>query len=306
MKVCIICLNKSDYAPKRIYDELIRRGHEAYMMPWMDVNLYMAREGVYLGDGKKALDYFDAIIPRSPQFSDKEGKKIVIKRLRGLLDLIIQYAKMRKIFVLNSAFFGSYQSIDKLAQQFFLFQHSLAGIPSGYFSRSRRANKKLLKFPLIAKTVQGSLGKGVFKLDNRRDLEKIIQENNTAGKTMMFQKYCKIKSDFRALVIDGKVIGVMERVAQGSEWRTNVSLGGEAKKVNGALALKVSQLAKQVAKAMKLNYVGVDILEENGKMYVIEVNSLAQFRGFESAFKEINVAEEIVKMVEQKVKKIKK
>lgn len=306
MKVCIICLNKNDYAPKRIYDELKNRGHEAYLMPWMDVSLFMDKKNSYIGDGKYSLDHFDAIIPRSPQFSDKEDGKIVIKRLRGILDLIIQYAKERKIFILNSSFFEGYQSNDKIAQQFFLFQHGLPGISSGYFSRSARADKRLVQFPLIAKTVQGSLGKGVFKLDNKKSLEKLISENNSLGRTMMFQKYCKIGSDFRCLVIDGKAIGVMERVAQGKEWRTNVSLGGQAKKVVGRKADRIMKLAEKVAKEMKFDYVGVDILDEKGKLLVIEVNSLAQFRGFESAFKEVNVAEEMVKMAERRVKKMRK
>jgi RimK family alpha-L-glutamate ligase len=306
MKVCIICLSKKDYAPKRMHEELIRHGHEAYLMPWMDISLYLAKGVTYIGDGKYSLDYFDAIIPRSPQFSDKEKGKIVIKRLRGILNLIIQYAKERNLFVLNSKFFGEYQSEDKLAQQFFLFQHGLPGIDSGFFSRSLRADKKLMRFPLISKTVQGSLGKGVFKLNNKKELEKIILENNVSGRTMMFQKYCKIKSDFRVLVIDGKAIGVIERVAQGNEWRTNVSLGGFAKKVIGKKATKITELAEKVAKEMKFDYVGVDILEEKGKFFVIEVNSLAQFRGFESAFQEINVAEEVIKMVEKRVKRLKK
>lgn len=306
MKVCIICLKETDYAPRRIYEELIKHGHEAYLMTWMDLGIYIARGVLYIGDGKKSLNYFDAIIPRSPQFSKIERGKVIIKRLRGILDLIIEYAKKRGIFVLNSSYFESYQSNDKLAQQFYIFQHGLPGIESGYFSRIKGADKRLLKFPIIAKTVQGSLGKGVFKLNNSNSLKKIISENNHKGRTMMFQKYHKIKSDFRCLVIGGKAVGVMERIAQGKEWRTNVSLGGVAKKIIGARALKVAHLAEKTAKAMNLDYVGVDILEENKKLYIIETNSLAQFRGFESVFKETNVAEELVKMVEKKVKKMKK
>ena len=70
----------------------------------------------------------------------------------------------------------------------------------------------------------------------------------------------------------------------------------------GKEGVRIKKLAQQVAKKMELDYVGVDILDCDGKLHVIEVNSLAQFRGFESAYPEINVAGEMIKMMENKRK----
>lgn len=300
MKICVVAVNKEDYAPKRIFEEGIKRGHKMHLTTWLDLCLDIKENSIFFGDSKKSLENFDAIIPRSPNFSAKLNGKPVSKHLISLFRLLIEYAKEKKIFILNEKFFTSYQSLDKLAQQYFLFKNNLPGISSAYFSKLNESAKKILTYPLILKTAQGSLGKGIFKAVSLKNLREFISKRNMDGKHYLFQKYYPIVCDYRVLVIRGKAIGVMKRKSENGEWRTNVSLGGSVSIVKGKLEKNLKRLAQKVAKKMSLDYVGVDILEYGGKLHIIEVNSLAQFRGFEKAFPKINVAKEIIKLVESK------
>jgi ribosomal protein S6--L-glutamate ligase len=302
MKICIISVNKNDYAPKRIYKEGLKRNHEMHLTTWTDLYIDIKKDNIYIGDKEKNLDYFDVIVPRSPNFIAKRGKKIINKKLTTLLKLIIEYAKDKKIFLLNNNFFSSYQSLDKLAQQYFLFKNNLPGISSLHFSQlSALKSKHKINFPVVAKLAQGSLGTGVFKLKNEKELKSFIKKNDETGKFYLIQKYYPIDCDYRVLVLNKKALGVMKRIPKKGEWRTNVSQGGFACKVDEKESIEIKKLAESVAKKMFFDYVGVDILKHNKHLYVIEVNSLAQFRGFEEAFPKINVAEELIKLVEKKL-----
>ncbi|OGI21577.1 MAG: hypothetical protein A3J06_00895 [Candidatus Moranbacteria bacterium RIFCSPLOWO2_02_FULL_48_19] len=304
MKICIISVNKSDYAPRRFFEEGKKRGHQMYLTTWASLVFKLDEDGFYLGDGNKKIDEFDAIIPRSPSFSLKNKRGITSYRLGTLLKLIIEHAKNKKIFVLNSKFFESYQSLDKLAQQFFLLKNNIPGLDSYFFSPEKSLNKKnILLFPFIVKTTQGSLGKGVYKINSPRELKACITKSRKNKTSLLFQRYYPIIYDYRVLIVKNRPLGAMRRSSSGKEWRTNVSLGGKVDCAPKAEEKKLYALAKKTAQAMGLDYAGIDILKDGDSFRVIEINALAQFRGFEKLYTNINVAREVLKLAEIKTKK---
>lgn len=300
MKICVICVERTDYAPKRIIEEGKKRGHVMYITSWLDIIVKIDENKIFIGDNKKDLKQFDIVIPRSPSFSLTEKYKKIVKKLGTILKLIIEYSKDNDFTVLNDKYFTRYQSLDKLSQQYFLFKNNLPGIPTEHFSRLQTK----INFPIISKTAQGSLGSGVFMTKNQKDLKKIVENANTEGKNFIYQKYYPISHDYRVLVVSGKALGAMKRIASDNEWRTNISLGGTAYKISSLESKKIKRLAEKVSKKMNFDYAGVDVLEYQGKYHVIEVNSLAQFEGFESAYSKMNVAEKIIILMEAKIKKI--
>ena len=92
----------------------------------------------------------------------------------------------------------------------------------------------------------------------------------------------------------------MKRSANKGEWRTNFSLGGNVEKNESNKEME--KIALKTAKKMGFDYLGIDILKNKNKVHIIETNSLPQFGGFEKAFPEVNVAKEIIQLVESKVK----
>ena len=143
-----------------------------------------------------------------------------------------------------------------------------------------------LGYPLIVKTSYGSLGKGVFKADNREDLIKIA--NNLKCTPHLFQQFIKSSSgrDIRVIVIGGKFTAAMVRQSKG-DFRSNLELGGTATAINPPQ--EVISLCERTAKLLKLDYCGIDVLFGEDGYYICEVNSNAFFGGIEKATK-VNVA----------------
>lgn len=302
MKICVISYSKSIHAPKRIIEEGEMRGHEMYLTTWEDIYVDIGSEKVYLGDKDRPMTYFDAIIPRSDRYRIEVDGEMITRHLDTIFRLMIEEAKANNIFFLNSTYFSHYQSIDKISQQFFFAKNNLPGIGTYFFTNpDKLANAdSIIRFPIVSKIAQGSTGKSVFKLENKTDLENFIKERNQDGQLFLFQDYHPIDCDYRILIVGKKVLGIMKRTAQQGEWRTNFSLGGNVEKC--ASNNKMEEIALAAADKMGLDYTGIDMLESKGEFYIIETNSLPQFKGFEKAFPEINVAEKLIKLVEKKCK----
>lgn len=300
MRICIISPSINFHAPKRLALEGKKRGHEMYLLNWEDVCLDIRSNEIYFGDKNISFNQFDAIIPRSDRYKIKINGEIVTRHLDTIFRLLIEQSRANNVFFLNSKYFSSYQSLDKISQQYFLTKNNLPGIRTYFFTKldSLKDSSSTIQFPLIAKIAQGSKGGSVFKINNKKEMLSFIKERNTDGNLFLFQDYHPITCDYRVLVVGKKVLGTMKRSAQGNEWRTNFSLGGKVERCDRNK--EIEKIALTVASKMGFDYLGIDILEDAGKYHIIETNSLPQFKGFEVAFPEVNVAEELIKLVEAK------
>ncbi len=155
-----------------------------------------------------------------------------------------------------------------------------------------------LKFPVIVKECYGSMGKGVYKADNENQLKEIMEKVKT--RPHLFQEYIDVKKgvDVRLIVIGGKVVASMER-RNAEDFRSNVARGGEGVKAD--LPIEFVTTAERIAKELKLDYCGVDLLYGKDNLPIVcEVNSNAFFEGVEKATG-VNVAEKYVEYIIDKV-----
>ncbi len=155
-----------------------------------------------------------------------------------------------------------------------------------------------LGYPCVIKESYGSLGAKVYCADNREELLKIMEK--VKCKAHLFQKMIAASRgrDVRVIVIGGKALCGMQRVSQ-TDFRSNVELGGvsEAIEVPGAFM----EISEKVAKALKLDYCGIDILYgEAGEPIVCEVNSNAFFGAMESVTG-VNVAAAYAKYIYENI-----
>lgn len=138
--------------------------------------------------------------------------------------------------------------------------------------------EKKLNYPLIAKANYGSLGKGVYKVDNREQLDIIARQLKC--QPHQFQQFIKTSfgKDIRVIVIGGKVVAAMKRQSNG-DFRSNIGLGGVGAPLTPPK--EVIEMCEKATKILKLDYCGVDILFGENKYYICEVNSNAFFDGIE-------------------------
>ncbi len=138
-----------------------------------------------------------------------------------------------------------------------------------------------LGFPLVAKKSYGSFGAGVQLVHGMPELQKVEEE--WLYIPHFYQRYIAESSgrDIRVIVVGGKALGGMERVAQKGEFRSNIELGGVGRKIE--LTETEKKAAETAAKTLNLDYCGVDILQTLKEPIICEVNSNAFFEGFEKA-----------------------
>ncbi|MCH5157897.1 MAG: RimK family alpha-L-glutamate ligase [Clostridiales bacterium] len=142
-----------------------------------------------------------------------------------------------------------------------------------------------LGYPVVVKQSYGSIGKGVFKADNRKELKELCEKVKLTPH--LFQKFIAPSSgkDMRVIVIGGKAIGAIKRVSD-VDFRSNIGLGAHAEK--SALPDNVKEISERAAKLLNLDYCGIDFTVGDNPL-LLEVNSNAYFDAFEAA-SGINVA----------------
>lgn len=136
-----------------------------------------------------------------------------------------------------------------------------------------------LGFPMVAKKSYGSFGAGVQLVHGMPELIKTAQE--FLHEPHCFQRFIEASKgrDVRVIVIGGKAVCAMERVAQEGEFRSNVELGAMGRKICLSTAYKAA--AEECASVLGLDYCGVDLLHGKTGPIVCEVNSNAFFEGIE-------------------------
>ncbi len=147
---------------------------------------------------------------------------------------------------------------------------------------------KVLRFPFVEKPDFGAQGKGVRKIEKRKDI------GSVDGK--IFQNYIRNDGDFRVLCLGGKALGVIRRTARQGDFRNNVSQGGSVEVVeDGEVRDKVAGIALEIAAIFNLDFCGVDIIydQEQKKYFFLEINTHPWWQGFQSRI-DVDVADLII------------
>lgn len=154
-------------------------------------------------------------------------------------------------------------------------------------------------YPLVVKTLSGSLGKGVFMMENRKqleDLSRIIEIANTNMNIIIQEMVIDSKGrDLRVFVIGGRVVGCMLRKAKADDFRANYSAGGSVEAY--PLSPIIEWIALEATKTLGLDIAGVDLLFDGDSYKICEVNSSPMFKGLESC-NEVNIPEVIFKYIQ--------
>ncbi|MEJ3655438.1 RimK family alpha-L-glutamate ligase [Actinomycetes bacterium KLBMP 9759] len=104
----------------------------------------------------------------------------------------------------------------------------------------------------------------------------------------------KADRDIRVVVVGGEPLGATHRTNHG--WRTNVARGAVSEVC--PLTDEIADLARRAAAAVGADIAGVDLIEdEEGRLTVLEVNDRVEFRGFQGAHTDIDVADRIAALL---------
>ncbi len=134
----------------------------------------------------------------------------------------------------------------------------------------RRHHDKILEdfsFPFIAKIPRGSSrGRGVFKINNKKELESYLQLTKVA----YIQEHIPHERDLRVVLINYDPVIAYWRIKKKGEFRTNLAQGGEISFTD--VPEEAIYLARKWARKCRFNDVGIDLIHHNGRWYMIEAN----------------------------------
>lgn len=132
---------------------------------------------------------------------------------------------------------------------------------------------------LVIKPLFGSQGKGVRLIQQRQDFA-LPQDRFVDGVYYLQERIetGENQHDYRVFVVNDKVVAMMQR--KGSDWLHNVARGAQCVPCDEA---DVAELGLRATQALEIHYAGVDLIrDQDGKLWVIEVNSIPAWRGLQS------------------------
>lgn len=138
----------------------------------------------------------------------------------------------------------------------------------------------------VLKPPYGSLGIGVVRVRagdaaSRRALGRALSRYGVAYLQRFVRSRRRPFRDLRLFVVGGRVAAAIERVARRGEFRANVHLGARARRFWPKRACK--GVAVAAARALGLEYAGVDLVDTSEGPTVLEINGTPRWDGILSA-----------------------
>lgn len=160
-----------------------------------------------------------------------------------------------------------------------------AGIPTlrtmiAYTPHSALEAIELLGYPVVLKPPVGSWGRLLAKINDREAAEAVLEHKEILGSyhhsIFYIQEYVpKPGGDIRAFVVGDRIIGASYRSS--AHWITNVARG--ASTAPCAVTPELEHIALRSAQAVGGEILGVDLVETDEGLKVIEINTGAEFKG---------------------------
>ena len=157
-----------------------------------------------------------------------------------------------------------------------------------------------LGYPVVLKPPVGSWGRLLAKINDRDAAEAVLEHKEILGSyhhsIFYIQEYVpKSGGDIRAFVVGDRIIGASYRASQ--HWITNVARGATSESY--PVSPELEEIALRSAQAVGGEILGVDLVETDEGLKVIEINTGAEFKGLIEATS-ADVPEAIVEYVQTK------
>lgn len=153
-----------------------------------------------------------------------------------------------------------------------------------------------LKFPMIIKTLRGTHGIGVMKVDSKASLVSVAQAFlATSGAEIMLQEFIEHEESLRIIMIGDKVLAANRRgqPKEKDEFRTNAHLGSETT----AYEPEEEEIAlgRKIVELFGCNFCAIDYIKHDGKLLVLEVNGSPGLENIQSNYPDRNLAADVIK-----------
>jgi ribosomal protein S6--L-glutamate ligase len=291
MKIAILSRSKMIHSTRRLIEAADERGHEVEVVDHLKCSVMMETGLPTVFFDGRTLETVDAVIPRI-------GASVTFYGCA-----IVRQFEMMNVFSTSSSQ-GILRSRDKLRSIQILSREGCA-VPKTAFARHTVDVNELIKYvggaPLVVKLVEGTQGLGVVLCDTKKAAKSVIEAFYALEANILVQEFIEEAkgTDIRAFIVDGEVVGAMERKGPEGEFRSNLHRGGTARSVE--LDDEMRETAIKAAASMGLAVAGVDMLPSKRGPLIMEVNSSPGLEGIERATG-VDIAGKIIQYIERNAK----
>lgn len=283
MRAAIVVSDPQDWTAQSLLASFSAKGIDSFFLDFSALSANIASGQLFHCAGVDLLD-LDAIVVRD---LGRKGPGDVAFRFE-----VLQALQERGIAIINPP-----QAIARAANKFATsraLQDAGVATPRTVVTNSLlEAEKALQDFNrAVCKPLFGYKGKGIILLEDavEADLLKLKSILESQGLIYM-QEFIALDTprDIRAFVVNGRVLGAIYRVAPPGQWISNLARGGRAALC--PLSKELAEKASEAADAVGAVYCGVDLLETEQGLMVIEVNGTPSGKGiFEALGVDVTVA----------------
>ncbi|OAN99056.1 alpha-L-glutamate ligase [Sphingomonadales bacterium EhC05] len=273
LRIALLTREPRNYSGRRIIEAGEARGHVVEAINTARCYMKIGSLSSEVHYDSQILPRYDAVIPRIGTSMTSYGTAV-----------LRQFANTGA-YCLNTAS-AILSSRDKLlAHQ--ILAHAKIGMPVTAFASSPKDTKDLVQLagraPVVMKLLESTQGRGVVLAETAKAAESLVDAFRGLNADFLVQEFIAeaAGADTRCLVIGGKVVGAMRRVAADGDFRSNLHRGGTASAAK--LSKEERNIARRAAKVLGLSVAGVDILRSEGGPKVLEVNSSPGLEGIESS-----------------------
>ena len=221
MNIVVLSRDKELYSTSRLVEAGEKRGHKVRVIDPLKCNLVIEKKNPKIIYNGELLTDVHAVIPRIGASVTFYGTAVVR-----------QFEMMHVFTAVESQ--ALVRSRDKLRSLQILSRAGL-GLPKTVFTNYSKDVERIVEevgdAPVIIKLLEGTQGLGVVLADNHKSAVSVIEAFNGLKARVIVQEFVKEAkgADIRAFVVDGHVIGAMNRQAKEGEFVSNFHRGCTAK-----------------------------------------------------------------------------
>jgi len=292
MRLVMLCRDPRLYSVRRLAEAAGARGHAVRVLePY--------RFSLGLGGGRLSLRYASRPFGGADLFLPRLGAGISEHSLA-----LLRHLHAARFLVINSP--ASIEiARDKLRTLQLLAGRGLPVPRTAFAPDPARLDEALSAVggpPAVLKPPRGTQGKGVTLAASREEARAVAEFMWSLEREVLVQEYVPRgrKGDLRLLVVGGGVAGAVRRRAARGEFRSNLHQGGSAARARPSKEAR--ELALRAAALCGLEIAGVDLLESERGLLVLEVNAAPGFEAIEQSGGG-DIASRIVSHLEGRVSK---
>jgi len=292
VKIGVVLTDPEDWTARAFVKNIENRGAQPVPINLSTVSASISTTDFSIFDADfKGLE-LDALLVRDV------GISFSLEPISFKFDLLRQFENF--IPVMNRP--AAIQNAANKFFSFYLFKHAHLPIPrttiTSEFEVALQAIKEFNR--VLVKPIFGSQGKGIIKLESSQlDLKLRLAELLNERGVLYLQEFVPNPGrDIRVFVVGEEALGAIYRFSLSGSVVSNLSQGGTP--IRCELTGELEELAIRATKVVGADFAGVDLLEGEEGLLVLEVNGTPSGKGINQACG-IDVTEKIVDLLLERV-----